>query len=182
MKIQIKKLYPQAIIPAYAKKGSACFDISALVNKEIYNADSFIKGVFSKDIISVGKFNKTYVQILADIPTIIIPPGQRRIFKTGLVFNIPVGYEIEVRSRSGMAIKYGVNIINQPCTIDSFFLDELLICLQNNSNQSFSVCNGDRIAQAKINQVIPVEFNEITEFDENTLSNNRGGGIGSSGK
>lgn len=103
---------------------------------------------------------------------------ERKMIHTGLYFEIPEGYELQVRPRSGLAIKNGISIINCVGTLDSDYRGELCVLLVNLSNENFHVHNGDRIAQIIINKY------EIAEWEEtDTLSETvRGtGGFSSTG-
>lgn len=84
--------------------------------------------------------------------------GERMIIPTGLFFEIPQGYEIQVRPRSGLAAKNGVTVLNTPGTIDSDYRGELKIILINLGNEDFTINNGDRIAQIIISPVTQASF------------------------
>ena len=109
---------------------------------------------------------------------IVIPAGKFAMIPTGLFFEIPEGYEIQVRPRSGLAAKNGITVLNTPGTIDSDYRGELKIILINCSQQAFTVKNKDRIAQIIFASVIQAEFS-ITDSLERS---ERGeGGFGSTG-
>ena len=102
---------------------------------------------------------------------------------TGLFFIIPYGYEGQVRSRSGLAAKHGLQVLNTPGTIDSGYRDELKVILINHSKWAYEIKKGDRIAQLVIK---PVEQPQLQEIDKATHileseTENRGGGLGSTG-
>jgi len=102
---------------------------------------------------------------------------------TGLYFVIPYGYEGQVRSRSGLAAKFGLQVLNSPGTIDSGYRDELKIIMINHNHIPYDIKIGDRIAQLVIK---PVIMSEMVEIDKPThiiesLTENRGGGLGSTG-
>lgn len=109
---------------------------------------------------------------------VTLEPGKRTIIPTGLFFEIPEGYEIQVRPRSGLAAKYGITVLNTPGTIDCDYRGELKIILINLGNEEFVINNGERIAQIIIAPVIQGDF-QITE----TLSETERGcsGFGSTG-
>ena len=97
---------------------------------------------------------------------------------TGLCFEIPAGYEMQVRPRSGLAAKYGITVLNAPGTVDSDYRGEVKILLINHGNSDFTVSNGDRIAQLVIAPVVRAEFTEA----HNLSHTQRGsGGFGSTG-
>lgn len=108
----------------------------------------------------------------------IIGPGERLAVSTGLMFEIPRGWEMQIRSRSGLALKNGIYVLNSPATIDSDYRGEVKVILANFSDTSFKIKNGDRIAQAVFAPVtqamlVPVNFLSETERGD--------GGFGSSG-
>ena len=105
-------------------------------------------------------------------------PGKRAIIPTGLYFDIPEGYEIQVRSRSGLAANIGVMVLNSPGTIDSDYKDEILVILCNFGEEPFEITPGARIAQGVLTKVEKVKF---TKVDEISRENDRGGGIGHTG-
>lgn len=95
---------------------------------------------------------------------IIIVPGARVLIPTGLYISIPYGYEGQIRPRSGLAMKYGITVLNTPGTIDADYRGEICVCLINNSKHSFKVYHGDRIAQiifSKVEQAALVEVSEL---------------------
>lgn len=107
----------------------------------------------------------------------IINPGDRMLVKTGLCADIPAGYELQVRSRSGLAIKYGITVLNSPGTIDSDYTDEIGIILINHSLAQFKVHHNDRIAQLVLSKVDMLPIEEIDEIKKS----DRGGGFGHTG-
>ena len=112
------------------------------------------------------------------IETIFLEPLERKLIPTGLFSEIPEGYEIQIRPRSGLAFKQGITCLNTPGTIDSDYRGEIKVLLINLSNEKQAIQHGDRIAQIVVAHVekatlIPVEIIEETE---------RGaGGFGSTG-
>src|ERR1700722_17151986 len=77
----------------------------------------------------------------------IISPHEVKIFETGIAIELPEGFEGQIRSRSGLAAKYGITVLNSPGCVDSSYRGQLKVILINHSNQNFTVLNGDRIAQ-----------------------------------
>jgi len=107
-----------------------------------------------------------------------IRPGERLAVPTGLAFGIPEGYEIQVRPRSGLAIKQGITVVNAPGTIDSDYRGEVMVLLINLGKEPVRIAHGDRIAQCVLQKVNQVEWT-LVESLENTQ---RGaGGFGSTG-
>lgn len=97
---------------------------------------------------------------------ISIAPGERVLIPTGLYLQIPYGYEGQIRPRSGLAIKYGITVLNTPGTIDSDYRGEVCVCLINHGNDIFDVHHGDRIAQivfAQLEQAILFEVFKLTD-------------------
>lgn len=110
--------------------------------------------------------------------TTTLLPGKRAIVPTGLHFDIPEGYEIQVRPRSGLAAKFGITVLNTPGTIDADYKDEVCVILINLGDTSFEIKPGDRIAQGVIMKVEKSEFVEVSEISR---ENDRGGGLGHTG-
>jgi len=107
-----------------------------------------------------------------------IHAGDVAIIPLGIKVQIPEGYEMQVRPRSGLAAKHGVTVLNSPGTIDSDFRAEVGVILINHGKKSFTVSHGDRIAQAVINRVHQVKWKEVDELG----GTDRGsGGLGSTG-
>ena len=97
---------------------------------------------------------------------------------TGLYIIIPFGYEGQMRSRSGLAAKHGVHVLNSPGTIDSGYRDELKVILMNHHHWAYEVKKGNRIAQLVISPMTQAKIEEISEMDRD---DDRGGGLGSTG-
>jgi dUTP pyrophosphatase len=109
---------------------------------------------------------------------LVLEPGERAAVPTGLVLEIPNGYEGQVRPRSGLAFKAGLTIINAPGTIDSDYRGELKVLLVNLGSGSLSIGRGDRIAQLLI---APVTRASFVETDDVSASQRGEGGFGSTG-
>ena len=107
-----------------------------------------------------------------------LKPGQRHAVATGLALAIPAGFEIQVRPRSGLALKHGITVPNTPGTIDSDYRGELKIILINLGDESFAIERGDRIAQLVLAPVVQAAWSEVEELDETTRGD---GGFGSTG-
>ncbi len=107
-----------------------------------------------------------------------LAPGERRLFPTGFAVAIPEGFEIQIRPRSGLAIKHGITLPNTPATIDSDYRGELKVGLVNLSRETFQVTRGMRIAQLVVARVETVQFQPV----EALPATSRGiGGFGSTG-
>jgi dUTP pyrophosphatase len=109
---------------------------------------------------------------------IIMLPLQRVLIPTGLFVEIPQGYEIQVRSRSGLALKNGITCLNSPGTVDSDYRGELKVILINLSNESQKIVNGDRIAQIVLQKVESLEWSLNNTLQETTRGE---GGFGHTG-
>ncbi len=110
--------------------------------------------------------------------SLTLRPGQRAAVATGMAFAIPAGWEIQVRPRSGLALKNGVTCLNTPGTIDSDYRGEVKVILANLGDEYFEVKRGDRIAQLVPAQVQRAVLVEVDELDETRRGN---GGFGSTG-
>jgi dUTP pyrophosphatase len=109
---------------------------------------------------------------------VAIAPGARHAVATGLALAIPAGFEIQVRPRSGLALKHGVTVPNTPGTIDSDYRGELKVILINHGDTTFIVQRGDRVAQLVLAPVTQATWLEVSELDETVRG---AGGFGSTG-
>lgn len=107
-----------------------------------------------------------------------IAPGGRHAVATGLALAIPAGYEIQVRPRSGLALKHGISVPNTPGTIDSDYRGELKVILINLGTEPFPIHRGDRIAQIVLAPVTRATWQEVGELDDTERGS---GGFGSTG-
>lgn len=110
---------------------------------------------------------------------ILLKPLERSIIKTGLFIELPVGYEAQVRPRSGLAAKNGVTVLNSPGTIDADYRGEIGVILVNLSQEDFIIKNGERIAQLVIAKHEQAEWEEVDTLGESKRGK---GGFGSTGK
>ena len=111
--------------------------------------------------------------------TLILKPLERRLISTGLKMEIPFGYEIQIRPRSGLAYKHGITVLNSPGTIDSDYRGDIGVILVNLSDESFEINNGDRIAQMILAKHEIPQFIEKKELSSSIRAE---GGFGSTGK
>lgn len=146
-------------LPKYAHKGDAGFDLRANV-EEIENDNYLFNAI---------KFNAT---------TIILNPGGRVLIPTGLYMAIPEGYELQIRPRSGLALKYGITVVNTPGTIDAVYRGNIGVILKNDGTEPFIIEQGDRIAQGVLNKVEEANLIEVDSLDETDRSDS---GYGKSG-
>ena len=110
---------------------------------------------------------------------ITIKPLQRVLVPTGLYIELPIGYEAQIRPRSGLAYKHGISIVNSPGTIDADYRGEIKVLLVNLSDTDFVVNNGDRIAQMVIAKHETVAWNAVEELSDTVRG---AGGYGHTGK
>ena len=147
-------------LPAYAKAGDSGIDVRADFSRGV--SDQFMYGAAYDEIRNV----------------IILFSGGRCLVPTGIFTSFPPGYEIQVRGRSGLALKSGIQVLNSPGTVDSSYRGELGVILFNTSDEVFEIAHGDRIAQIVLAKVSLIEWNEVESLDE---SDRGKGGFGSSG-
>ncbi|MEK7463300.1 MAG: dUTP diphosphatase [Patescibacteria group bacterium] len=141
MKVKIKKLHKDAVVPKYAHEGDAGVDFFAITKHSLKS-------------------------------------GERCLVGTGLSFEFPNGYELQIRPRSGLALKKGISIVNTPGTLDAGYRGELGIIIINHGQEDFEINPGDKIAQGVFNKIEICEFEEVGELSETTRG---GGGFGSTG-
>ena len=115
---------------------------------------------------------------IASAEDLVLAPMERRLVKTGFAFAIPAGFEMQVRPRSGLALKHGVSLPNTPATIDSDYRGELMIALINLGAEPFPITRGMRIAQLIIARV---EAPSMVEVSELPATGRGAGGFGSTG-
>src|SRR3954447_15501519 len=110
---------------------------------------------------------------------VTLGPGQRHAVATGFALAIPHGFEVQVRPRSGLALKHGITCLNTPGTIDSDYRGEVKVILANLGNEPFEVVRGERIAQLVPAPVVRARFADAETLDE---TDRGGGGFGSTGR
>ena len=107
-----------------------------------------------------------------------ILPMERTLIPTGLYIELPIGYEAQVRPRSGLAIKHGITVLNTPGTIDADYRGEIKVILVNLSNEPYKVNDGDRIAQMIISKHVQAHLIQVEKLNETTRGE---GGFGHTG-
>ncbi|WBY16587.1 dUTP diphosphatase [Erythrobacteraceae bacterium WH01K] len=110
--------------------------------------------------------------------TVALAPGHRHAVATGLSIAIPAGYEIQVRPRSGLALKHGISVPNAPGTVDSDYRGEVKVIVINHGEEVFNVERGDRIAQLVLAPVTRAAWKEVESLDDTARGT---GGFGSTG-
>ena len=148
-------------LPTYAKAGDSGMDLRA----------NFSNGL-NEDYLFHAAFDDVR-------QTLLVFSGGRVLIPTGLYTSFPPGYELQIRPRSGTALKFGVTVLNTPGTIDSNYRGEIGIILMNLSDEVFEIQQGDRIAQAVLVPVEKIDW-ELCEILPESVRNE--GGFGSSGK
>ena len=140
---------PVIPLPAYATTGAAGMDLRANLKQDLREGGVTLK------------------------------TGERALIPTGLAFALPVGFEAQIRPRSGLAWKNGVSIVNGPGTIDWDYRGEVSVVLINHGAEPFKINHGDRIAQVVFAPVTRAVFHEVDTLDETTRGT---GGYGSTGQ
>ncbi len=138
-----------------------------------------IKKLHENAIIPSYQTNEAAGFDLHSIDELIIKAGERALVKTGFAIALPSGYELQVRPRSGLALKNGITVLNSPGTVDSDYRGEIMVILINHSNEDFAIKQGDRIAQGVVQAVLQARFEEVNELDDTQRGS---GGFGSTGK
>lgn len=111
--------------------------------------------------------------------SVVLKPLQRTLVPTGLFIELPVGYEAQIRPRSGLAFKHGISVLNTPGTIDADYRGEIKVILVNLSDTDFEICDGERIAQMIISAHIQAELQPVEALTETSRG---AGGFGHTGK
>lgn len=111
--------------------------------------------------------------------SITLAPLERALVSTGLFVELPEGYEMQIRPRSGLAAKHGITVLNSPGTIDADYRGEIKVILVNLSNTPFEIVPGERIAQAVVAAHARVEWNEVEQLNDTERG---AGGFGSTGR
>lgn len=114
----------------------------------------------------------------AIVEDIVLRPGERKLIPTGFSIALPIGYEAQIRPRSGLAVKHGISIVNAPGTIDADYRGEIKIILINLGEEPFTITRGMRIAQMVIQKVPQCELIEVDRLDETPRNS---GGFGHTG-
>jgi dUTP pyrophosphatase len=127
---------------------------------------------------SAGAAGMDLVAAVPEDAPMELAPGARKLVPTGLVLQIPEGYEVQVRPRSGLAIRHGITLLNTPGTIDSDYRGEVMVMLINLGAETFSIERGERIAQIIVAPVVQATLVEVKAVSETARG---AGGFGSTG-
>lgn len=164
-RLNIYKTDPNIVLPKFATKQSACFDLS-------FQAEG--KAVYT----GYNKNNAPFTRPLST-GVIRIMPGDRVLVPTGLIFDIPEGYSVRIHARSGLSYKQGLVLANQEAVIDSDYIQETFVLLTNISEVDQNISHGDRIAQAEL---VKKEEYVLWQIEEAPVQKtDRTGGLGSTG-
>ena len=110
---------------------------------------------------------------------VVLAPAARALIPTGLAMAVPEGFEVQVRPRSGLALKHGIALVNSPGTIDSDYRGEVGVIMLNTSDVDFEITHGMRIAQMVLAPVLQADFREVDALDDTARG---AGGFGSTGR
>ena len=143
-------------LPEYKHNGDAGMDVRANITKEWLIENN----------LDITESNE-----------ILLKPNERILIPTGLYFQLPFGFEMQIRPRSGLALKNGITVLNSPGTLDFSYNNELKIILINHSNANFIINHGDRICQIVFNKFEEATLNQVNDFEN--ISDR--GGFGSTG-
>lgn len=161
-------------LPNYETPASAGMDVRAnfdnIVEKFLFNT-------------TIKEHDNVRIDVNGDthhlIESITINPGGRALIPTGLRVAIPEGYEIQVRPRSGLALKNGITLLNTPGTIDADYRGDIGVIVINHGTEPFTIMAGDRIGQIVLNKVERIEWKEVDNLPDTIRGE---GGFGSTGK
>ena len=161
-------------LPNYETPASAGMDVRAnfdnIVEKFLFNT-------------TIKESENVYINVKGEtrhiIESITINPGGRALIPTGLRVAIPEGYEIQVRPRSGLALKNGITLLNTPGTIDADYRGDIGVIVINHGTEPFTIIAGDRIGQIVLNKVERIEWKEVNNLSDTIRGE---GGFGSTGK
>lgn len=111
--------------------------------------------------------------------SIVLKPLERKLIPSGIKMAIPEGYEVQVRPRSGLALKHGISIVNTPGTVDADYRGDIGVIIINLSNEDYIINPGERIAQLVLNEVTQMKLQKVTSLDKTERGE---GGFGHTGK
>ena len=161
-------------LPNYETPASAGMDVRA-------NFDNIVKKFLFNT--TIKEHENVRIDVNGEthhlIESITINPGGRALIPTGLRVAIPEGYEIQVRPRSGLALKNGITLLNTPGTIDADYRGDIGVIVINHGTEPFTIMAGDRIGQIVLNKVERIEWEEVYNLPDTIRGE---GGFGSTGK
>ena len=139
----------------------------------------FDAGVALPDYASAGAAGADIRANFEDRGAVVLAPGDRALIPTGFAVALPPGFEMQVRPRSGLALKHGVTLLNAPGTVDADYRGAVGVIVVNHGAEAVTIAHGERIAQAVIAPVVRAEFVEAASLDETARG---AGGFGSTGR
>lgn len=165
VQLGIFKLSSEVVIPQFQTDQSACFDLSGF-----FEIGEKIKHVSQSQMETVRRATDRGIAIM---------PNERFLIPTGLVFDIPQGYCLQIYPRSGTSYKLGLSLNNCTAIIDSDYVEQVYISVNNNSGSPQYIKTGERIAQAKLVKLVDTQISTLDS--KPTQKTNRSGGFGSTG-
>lgn len=138
-----------------------------------------IKKLDSKAVIPVYQTEEAAGFDLHSIEDKVLQAQERALIKTGLSVALPSGSELQIRPRSGLALKHGITVLNSPGTVDSDYRGEVMVLLINHGTEAFEIKVGERIAQGVVAHVTQAMFEEVDDLDQTVRG---AGGFGSTGQ
>ena len=169
------KCVPEATVPSYATKFSACFDLHSCIP-----SGTEVKAIIPTEVSYRGSSTEDTCTLVSDESgCLIIPARARVLIPTGLKFNIPPCCSVRLHPRSGLSFKHGLILANCEGVIDEDYVDQVFIILHNISNVNVTIKHGDRVCQAELIRDSRDPVLEI--FNEPQKKTDRSGGLGSTG-
>lgn len=168
--VQVYRLFQDVNIPEYGTKESACFDFKAFLGEELKN----VEGYDARNEAIVRRIREDTVHGRH----VLLNPGDRVKINTGLIFKLPSGHVMNLFVRSGVSLKTGMKLANSVAVIDSDYVDEIFLSVENTSKELIRILHNERIVQAEIRQI---ERSEFTEIKDRPAATTRTGGFGSTG-
>lgn len=169
--VKVINLSPSLELPVYKTKGSSGFDLRCCFDSVDPNTKTVLYEAYP------ARRGKHELPVNVE-DKIVLTPGSRLMISTGLKMEIPLGFELQIRPRSGLAIKNGITIINTPGTIDSDYRGEIFMEVFNNGFEDFVIYHGMRLAQGVLTNYYQASFEEVTVLEETERADQ---GIGHTG-
>lgn len=170
-------------LPTESTPFSAAKDIRARIEaidpKFLFNG--FITSVSANTKTGFTSEIKSLIEQKDAVLALVLHPGGRVLIPSGLTMEIPEGYSMDVRARSGLALKYGLEVVNGPGLIDSDYRGDVGIILKNGGSEPIIIVNGERIAQVKLNKDVPFEWEPVDDKSKLSSTVRGDGGFNSTG-
>jgi dUTP pyrophosphatase len=161
-------------VPVYATDNSSCFDLKVYLGKNITIVDTYNR------ILSHAKRSVAILPQRDNKRGFYLEPGEVALAPTGLIFDIPTGWQILIFPRSGLSLKKHIKLGNCVGVVDEDYTKQSMVIIRNDSEVRQSICHGDRVAQAQIAPYHSANFVEMVDPPEQKTSRN--GGFGSTGR